>query len=460
MKTKHRIIQWLALLALVTLNSQLSTAVAQGTTAFTYQGQLRDGGTNANGAYTMIFKLYDAVTSGNQIGSTITTSATLANGLFSVNLDFGAVPFNGSARWLDITVSNGVAQTLSPRVQVLTAPYAQFAAVAATVTNGAIMNAQLAGNAVATTNIQNYAITTTQITNGAVTDAKIISVSGAKVTGSVASATNFTGNLAGDVTGPQGATVINNVSGNVSFSGNPKFTGNPLFTSNIRLQQGAAGTTLWNVSVGNAAGPASYSLDNALIFSANGVPCLAVADMPGDGPLVFAPNGLGALEVDCGEMNVRDSSWNTVVVSIDSGGTIRATGDISCDKINTSGTIYAGGDVCGHTLCGNSDRNLKEEFAPVDAAQVLELVTRLPISTWNFKTDPAIRHVGPMAQDFYAAFNVGADDKHIATVDEGGVALAAIQGLNEKLNEKDAKIEAMEKRLADLEELIKTSAQK
>jgi hypothetical protein len=159
-------------------------------------------------------------------------------------------------------------------------------------------------------------------------------------------------------------------------------------------------------------------------------------------------------------MNVRDSSWNTVVVSIDSGGTIRATGDISCDKINTSGTIYAGGDVCGHTLCGNSDRNLKEEFAPVDAAQVLELVTRLPISTWNFKTDPAIRHVGPMAQDFYAAFNVGADDKPIATVDEGGVALAAIQGLNEKLNEKDAKIEAMEKRLADLEELIKTSAQK
>ncbi len=51
-------------------------AAAQGTTAFTYQGQLHDGGTNANGAYTMIFKLYDAVTSGNQIGSTITTSPT------------------------------------------------------------------------------------------------------------------------------------------------------------------------------------------------------------------------------------------------------------------------------------------------------------------------------------------------------------------------------------------------
>jgi hypothetical protein len=105
-------------------------AFAQGTTAFTYQGQLHDGGTNANGTYTMIFKLYDAVTSGNSLG-TNTSSPTLVNGLFSVNLDFGNA-FNGAARWLDITVTNGgVTQTLSPRVQVLPTPYAQFAAVAA-----------------------------------------------------------------------------------------------------------------------------------------------------------------------------------------------------------------------------------------------------------------------------------------------------------------------------------------
>lgn len=42
----------------------------------------------------------------------------------------------------------------------------------------------------------------------------------------------------------------------------------------------------------------------------------------------------------------------------------------------------------------------------------------------------ATPHLGPMAQDFHAAFNVGMDDKHMATVDEEGVALAAIQGLN------------------------------
>jgi hypothetical protein len=164
MKTKlHHFFIVLALLA------GIQQAAAQGTTAFTYQGQLHDGGTNANGAYTMIFVLYDSASGGNSIG-TNTTSPTLANGLFSVNLDFGNV-FNGNARWLDITITNGgVTQTLSPRVQVLPSPYAQFAAVAATVTNGAIMNAQLAGNAVASTNIQNGAVTTMQIANGAVTN--------------------------------------------------------------------------------------------------------------------------------------------------------------------------------------------------------------------------------------------------------------------------------------------------
>ena len=96
--------------------------------------------------------------------------------------------------------------------------------------------------------------------------------------------------------------------------------------------------------------------------------------------------------------------------------------------------------------------------------EILHRVAGLPISNWNFKTDEATRHIGPMAQDFYAAFNVGMDDKHIATVDEDGVALAAIQGLNEKLTaddaQKDAQIKALEQRLSDLEQLVKASVQK
>lgn len=123
---------------------------AQGSTAFTYQGQLRDGGTNANGTYPMTFSLYDASSGGNQIGSTVSTSPTLANGLFSVNLDFGSSAFDGNPRWLEITVKSGTnaAETLAPRPQVLPAPYALFSATAATVTNGAITQIKIATNQV------------------------------------------------------------------------------------------------------------------------------------------------------------------------------------------------------------------------------------------------------------------------------------------------------------------------
>src|SRR5947199_8062126 len=95
------------LFEMLALLAGINQAAAQGTTAFTYQGQLRDSGTNANGTYTMTFKLYDAISGGIQIGNDIPTSPTLANGLFSVNLDFGAGAFNGTGRWLDITAQSG-----------------------------------------------------------------------------------------------------------------------------------------------------------------------------------------------------------------------------------------------------------------------------------------------------------------------------------------------------------------
>ncbi len=89
-----------------------------------------------------------------------------------------------------------------------------------------------------------------------------------------------------------------------------------------------------------------------------------------------------------------------------------------------------------------SDRNVKDHFAPVDKLQFLARVLALPITTWNYKTQVAsIRHIGPMAQDFFAAFNVGEDDRHITDIDEGGVALAAIQGLNQKLQGMNQKLE-------------------
>lgn len=99
------------------------------TTAFVYQGKLTDGAVAANGTYQFEFKLYDAASGGNQIGQTIQDlPATVTNGIFAVNLDFGASSFDGSSRYLEIAVRlNGSGQPytlLNPRQVVTSTPYA------------------------------------------------------------------------------------------------------------------------------------------------------------------------------------------------------------------------------------------------------------------------------------------------------------------------------------------------
>jgi hypothetical protein len=114
----------------------------------------------------------------------------------------------------------------------------------------------------------------------------------------------------------------------------------------------------------------------------------------------------------------------------------------------------------GTTWVNGSDRNSKEAFAAINPRSVLEKVAALAISEWKYKVDGhGTRHIGPVAQDFHAAFGLnGTDDKHIATVDEEGVALAAIQGLNEKLEDRSQKLEEenvkLKARLEKLERLL------
>ena len=83
-----------------------------------------------------------------------------------------------------------------------------------------------------------------------------------------------------------------------------------------------------------------------------------------------------------------------------------------------------------------SDRNVKSGIVPVSDDDILARVATLPISEWSYTTERGVRHVGPMAQDFFAAFNVGEDNRHITSIDEDGVALAAIKALDGKLARK------------------------
>ncbi len=147
------------------------------------------------------------------------------------------------------------------------------------------------------------------------------------------------------------------------------------------------------------------------------------------------------------------ATYNGCIVFADTS----TTDDIPCSNVNqfvarSKGGfyLYTGGNVdTGHTgavlASGTSawgvasDRDGKEGIAPVDGGEVLAKVAAMPLSTWQWKSEAgSVRHMGPMAQDFHAAFGLGDSDRRIVTVDADGVALAAIQGLNAKLESKVA----------------------
>jgi hypothetical protein len=127
-----------------------------------------------------------------------------------------------------------------------------------------------------------------------------------------------------------------------------------------------------------------------------------------------------------------------------------------------SGLDPAGDPAAGVTLApggnawaGISDRSVKANFTSVDGRDVLERLASIPIETWNLKSqDASIRHMGPMAQDFYAAFSLGESDTSITTVDADGVALAAIQGLYQRSQEQADRIQALEEENTSLKQQL------
>ena len=121
------------------------------------------------------------------------------------------------------------------------------------------------------------------------------------------------------------------------------------------------------------------------------------------------------------------------------------------------------GMTAGASLAANgtswaviSDRHVKKDFAPVDSVGILEKLAAMPVTQWHYQWEDAAvtPHIGPMAQDFKAAFYPGTDDKSITTLEFDGVALAAIQGLNEKVEsgkqQADLRLEQLETENAEL----------
>jgi hypothetical protein len=163
------------------------------------------------------------------------------------------------------------------------------------------------------------------------------------------------------------------------------------------------------------------------------------------------------VENDAGGDGVYSMSFAGIGVS----GTSTSGTAVAGNSTNGSGASFTAGsancNLAHNSAIGwtcSSDRNLKEDFRAVDLRDVLSRLIEMPVFNYRLKqtTDPSVRLLGPMAQDFKAAFGLGENDTTINTGNEMGVALAAIKGLYQELQDRDAKIAAQDAKIAALEE--------
>ncbi len=133
--------------------------------------------------------------------------------------------------------------------------------------------------------------------------------------------------------------------------------------------------------------------------------------------------------------------------SISMGAHINPTSMTNVFRLSASGDLTIEGG-----LTELSDQNSKENIIPIDVSDVLKNIVSLPISKWNYiDNDDSIKHIGAMAQDFYKAFQLGNDEKHISSRDVAFVAISGIQALKKELDSKNNEIDKLNKKIADLE---------
>lgn len=473
----------------------ISAARAQ-TSAFTYQGRLTDASATANGAYDFQFAVYDAASGGTLIAtnSTATTGITLTGGVFTAQLDFGAAAFPGADRYLEIRVkkpADASYATLSPRQQITSAPYAIRAMNATNVettggnsvvnsinngaTNTTINSNRLSPDVVRLNPGATQSVTTTDPTaalldaSGTTTDKNSNVIAASRFRLNLDSGFYISGLYLPDL----------QESGSVPTSGAGVrmmwYPGKSAFRAG-RVDE--AFSTNWNEE---NIGFASFAFGRGPI--ASGVDSIAFGNRAW--ALSNFSTAIGQLTKAFGTGSIAIGKYATTCQVANCGSSVFYNGAVSisdaCADFLSEGLTASANNQINMRGCGGyrfftnqnltagvqlapgsgswsslSDRNVKENFAAVDTRNILQKVLNLPMKTWNYKSqDASIRHIGVIAQDFKAAFGVGESDRMITTIDADGVALAAIQGLNEELKDRDAKIEEQQKALNDLQEQVK-----
>lgn len=450
-------------------------------TAFTYQGQAKQSGVPLSGEVDLEFSLWISEAGGVQVGPTLSfNSVPVINGLLTVELDFGAAAFNGNARWLEINVRSphdptdtALFTTLSPRQPLNAIPYAGFAArpwasdkVNVFYTGGNVGigttapalplhvsgKARFGAGAVTGNNVSlapdvNTGRDGIHISNGPdrrlelytwglYNDIKSIGAPlsinhdsqqdvylcrdggnvGIGTTGpnnrlSVNGGADLSGRLGiGTTTAAHSIHVRNPVAGLRLESQSPSSTHSKIEMINTQLVEGsnARGAINWVGATGTIFGQVAYNTDN-------------------NAQLIFRANTTEVMRMTSGRVAVNRSSASHPI-------------HVGTSTANGNGAhLTAGG-----SWTNGSDRNSKDDFQAIDKQAVLAKLLDMPLMQWRYKGEPEdVKHLGPSAQDFHAAFGLGESDTHIGTIDADGVALAAIQGLYEIVKDKTAQIASL-----------------
>ena len=495
----------LIVLALVIGGNRIA---AQGT-AFTYQGRLNNGASPANGSYDFQFILFNVNQFGFPVGPILTNSAVaVTNGLFTTALDFGDGVFTGTNLWLDISVrTNGdlAFNELLPRQFLTPTPYSVFANSASNLL-GTLPAAQLGANPVfsGTVTATNFSSSDGTFVGGTDansigTNAYVATIGGgghntilANSRGAVISGGEFNEIGSGTVGYEVDAAIVGGSENTIGNSAWGAFIGAgnfnqidsvvPGFESDSSIVGGSDNVLGTNVEGGFIGGGDDNTIENettggeydsAIVggdfntIGTNSYGCsigggsqnkilanAADATVPGGagnvagGQLSFAA-GDRAQATNNGAFVWSDSTGTATASIINDSVTFRASGGYRFfTGTGTGGAALLAGQTSWSIL---SDRNAKKNFQPVDTMAVLEKLAAIPVQQWNYKweRDSDVPNIGPMAQDFKHAFYPGRDDKSINTLEFDGVELAAIQGLNQKLEQqskdKDAEIQNLEK---------------
>jgi hypothetical protein len=209
-------------------------------------------------------------------------------------------------------------------------------------------------------------------------------------------------------------------------------------TGSLTTASGVYSTAMGSLTT--ASGPNSTAIGTSLSAAGQGSVVMGVraaASATANGSFVFGDRSTGTT----GQI-ITSISPNQFLV--------RAVGGVAffTSSDQTDGLQLAAGGSQWLTV---SDVNRKHAFASLDGESVLDELSRMPVMSWSYKSqDAAIRHVGPTAQDFHAAFGLGEDPLRIGTLDADGIALAGVKALEARTRALRDEYGALKEALADL----------